>query len=156
MAPVSLSPERMLLKMLFILCVFDIMLLFVSCEYVPAMFDPDTKQVINNPQGESQVDKQNKDLVVTILQEVKKEFSSQTSKSKNFGVNFGFGDGIASFGLNSNKVKVHETKEVNHHQFNMMIKIPAECNEGCREQANQAFQLANNALHGGSKQKKIN
>ena len=49
MAPVSLSPERMLLKMLFILCVFDIMLLFVSCEYVPAKVDPVTKQVIYNP-----------------------------------------------------------------------------------------------------------
>lgn len=156
MAPVSLFPVRTLFKMGFILCVFEIMLPLVSCELVPAMFDPETKQVIYNPQRQSQVGKVNKDLVVTMAQDVKMESYSRTSKSESIGVNFGFGDGIASFGLNSNKVKVHETKEESHHQVNIGIQIPGECNEGCREQANQAFQLANNALHGGSKQKRIN
>ena len=156
MAPVSLFPERKLFKMCFILCVFEIMLPLVSCELVPALSNPETKQVIYNPQGQSQVGRVNKDLVVTIAQDVKMESYSRTSKSENFGVNFGFGDGIASFGLKSNKVKVHETKQESHHQVNIGIQIPGECNESCREQANQAFHLANNALHGGSKQKRIN
>ena len=152
----SLLQERRLFKMCFILCVFEIMLPPVSCELVPFMFDPDTKQVIYNPQGQTQVGKQNKPLVVTIAQDVKMESYSRTSKSENFGINFGFGDGIASFGLNSNKVEVLETKLESHHQVNIGIQISGECNEACREQANQVFQLANNALHGGSKQKRIN
>ena len=156
MAPVSLLPERKLLKMCFILCVFEIMLTLVSCELVPAMFDRETKQVNYDPQGQSQVGKVNKDLVVTIAQDVKRKSYSRTSKSENIGVNFRFGDGIASFGLNSNIVKVQETNQESHHQVNIGIQIPRECNEGCREQANQGFQLANNALHGGSKQKRIN
>ena len=95
--------------------------------------------------------------MVTIAQDVKMEFSSRTSKSDNFGVNFRFWDGIPSIELNSNKGNVRETKQVIHHRVNIGIKIPGDCNkQGCREQANQAFQLANNALHGGSKQKKIN
>ena len=156
MAPVSLFPERKLFKMCFILCVFDIMLPLVSCELVPALSNPETKQVIYNPQEQSQVGKVNKDLVVTIAQDVKMESYSRTSKSENVGVNFEFGDGIASFGLNSNKVKVYETKQESHHQVNIGMQIPGECNESCREQANQAFHLGNNALHGGSKQKRIN
>ena len=138
--------------MCFFLCVFEIMFPLVSCEDVPAKFDPDTKQIIYNPQGQSQVGKENKAFVVTIAQDVKTESYSRRSKSENFGVNFGFGNGIASFGLNSDKV--HETKQESHHQVNIGIQIPAgECDEGCRE---QVFQLANNALHGGSKQKRIN
>ena len=70
--------------------------------------------------------------MVTIAQDVKMEWYSRTSKSENVGVNFGFGDGIASFGLTSNKVKVHETKQERHHQVNIRIQIPGECKEGCR------------------------
>ena len=39
-----------------------------SCELVPAIFDPETKQVIYNP---GQTRTQKKDLVVTIAQDVK-------------------------------------------------------------------------------------
>ena len=88
--------------------------------------------------------------MVTIAQDVKIESYSRTTKSENVGVNFGFGDGKASFGRNSNKV--HETKEESHHQVNIAIPIPAECNEAVME---QVLQLANNALYGGSKQKRI-
>lgn len=156
MASVASSPERRLFKMLFMVCVFEILLPIVSCKLVPAMFDPDTNKVYYNPQGQSQVGEQNKDLVVTIVQDVNIESNSRTSKSENFGLDFGFGSGIPTLGLNYNKVKVIETKQQIHHHANIGIKIPGECNEGCREQANQAFHLANNALHGGSKQKKIN
>ena len=127
------------------------MLPLVSCEYVPAMFDRDTNQVIYNPQGQSQVGKSNNSLVVKIVQDVKIESSSQTSKSENVGVSVGFGDGKASFGLNIKKIKVYETKQESHHQVHIEMQIPGECNEGCREQASQVLQLANNALHGGSK-----
>ena len=82
-----------------------------SCGLVPDMFDPETKQVIYNPQGQSQVGKQNKALVVTIARDVKMESSSRTSKSEKSGVNLGVDDGKASFGLNSDQVKVYETKQ---------------------------------------------
>ena len=119
-----------------------------SRELVPAMFDPETKQVYYNPQSQSQASAANKDLVVTVFQDVKVESSRETSKSENFGLS-----GIPTLGVNFNKVKVHQTKQEIHHQAHIVIKIPAgECNEGIK----QAFQLANNALHGGSKQNKIN
>ena len=51
----------------------------VACELVPAMFDPETKQVIYNP---GQTRTQKKDLVVTIAQDVKTEKSSRTSRSE--------------------------------------------------------------------------
>lgn len=41
-----------------------------SCELVPAMFDPETKQVIYNPE---QTRTEKKNLVVTIAQDVKTE-----------------------------------------------------------------------------------
>ena len=151
-----LPPERWLFKMIFILCMLKILAPLASCELVPAMFDPETKQVYYNPQAQSQVGGAKKDLVVTVAQDVKMESTSQTSKSENFGLNFGFGSGMPTLGVNFNKVKVHQTKQESHHQTQISIKIPAECNEGCKEQANQAFQLANNALYGGSKQNKIN
>ena len=154
-----LPVERLLFKMIFILYMFQILAPLASCELVPAMFDPETKQVYYNPQPQSQVGAANKDLVVTVAQDVKMEWSSQTSKSESFGLNFGFGSGIATLGANFNKVKVHQTKQEIHHQAQIVIKIPGECNEGsegCKERTNQAFQLANNALHGGSKQKNIN
>ena len=75
-----------------------------SCELVPAMFDPETKQVIYNP---GQTRTQKKDLVVTIAQDVKTEKSSRTSKSESFGLNLGFqNSGIPSFGVNYQKVKL--------------------------------------------------
>jgi len=84
------------------------------------MFDPDTKQVIYNHQGQSQVGKGNKAFVVTIAQDEEIESYSRTSKSENFGVNFGFGDGIASFGLNCNKVKTREPSEQRHKNSDSM------------------------------------
>ena len=156
MASVYYLPvERLLFKMIFILYMFKTLAPLVSSELVPAMFDPETKQVYYNPQTQSQASAANKDLVVTVAQDVKMESSSQTSKSENFGLNVGFGSGIPTLGVNFNKVKVHQTKQEIHHQAQIVIKIPGECNAGCKEQANQAFQLANNALHGGSKQNKI-
>lgn len=145
-----------LFKMLIILYVLGILVPLLSCELVPAMFDPETKQVYYNPQAQSQVSGANKDLVVTVAQDFKMESTSRASKSKNFGLNLGMGTGIPTLGVNYNKVKVHETRQESHHQVNIAIKIPGDCNEGCKEQANQAFQLANNALHGGSKQKQVN
>lgn len=50
------------------------MVLMASCELVPAMFDPETKQVIYNP---GQTRTQKKDLVVTIAQDVKTSFCRQ-------------------------------------------------------------------------------
>lgn len=142
--------------MLFILCVFQVLVPLVSCELVPAMFDPETKQVYYSPQAQSPSGA-NKDLVVTVAQDVKIESTSRATKSENVGLNLGIGDtGIPTLGLNYHKTKIHETRQESHHQVNIAIKVPGECNEGCKEQAKQAFQLANNALHGGSKQKQVN
>ena len=125
------------------------------CELVPAMFDPETKQVIYNPkQPQSQLTGANKDLVVTIAQDVKTEASSRESKSESFGLNFGFQD--MALGINYQKVKIREQRQESHHQVNIAINVPGDCNEGCKEQADKAFQLANNALHSGSHQKRVN
>ena len=157
MASVNLPPERWLFKMLLVLFTVYTLFSLVSCELVPAMFDPETKQVYYNPQAQSQMSGANKDLVVTVAQDVKVESSSRASKSENFGLNLGMGNmGIPTLGVNYQKTKIHETRQESHHQVNIAIKIPGDCNEGCKEQANQAFQLANNALHGGSKQKRVN
>ena len=127
-----------------------------SCELVPAMFDPETKQVIYNPQAQSQLSGANKakDLVVTIAQDVKMETNSRESKSESFGLNLGFeGKGL---GLNYQKVKIREQSQQSHHQVNIAINIPGDCKEGCKEQADKVFQLANNALHSDTKQKRVN
>ena len=93
-----------------------------SCELVPAMFDPETKQVIYNP---GQTRTQKKDLVVTIAQDVKTEKSSQTSKSESFGLNLGFqNSGIPSFGVNYQKV--NEQRQESHYQVNIFINIPSD------------------------------
>lgn len=151
MASVNLSPELKywLFNMLFILFVLQAMVPLGSCELVPAMFDPVTKQVFYNPQAQSQ------GLVMTVAQDVKVEATSRESKSENFGVNLGLGD-APLIGLNYQKAKIRETRQESHHQVNIAIKIPGECSEGCREQANKAFDFANNALYGGSKQKQVN
>lgn len=118
------------------------------------MFDPETKQVIYNPEGRSQMSGGNKDLVVTIAQDVKTEASSRESKSESFGLNLGFeGTGL---GINYQKVKIREQKQESHHQVNIAINVPGDCNEGCKVQADKAFELANNALHGDSHQKRVN
>ena len=93
----------------------------VACELVPAMFDPETKQVIYNP---GQTRTQKKDLVVTIAQDVKTEKSSQTSKSESFGLNLGFqNSGVPSFGVNYQKVKITAQRQERHHQVNIAINI---------------------------------
>ena len=93
-----------------------------SCELVPAMFDPETKQVIYNP---GQTRTQKKDFVVTIAQDVKTEKSSQTSKSESFGLNLGFqNSGIPSFGVNYQKV--NEQRQESHYQVNIFINIPSD------------------------------
>ena len=159
MASVNLSAELKywLFNMLFILYVLQVMVPLGSCELVPAMFDPVTKQVYYNPQAQSQVSGAgtNQGLVMTVAQDVKVEVTSRESKSENFGVNLGLGD-APLIGLNYQKAKVRETRQESHHQVNIAIKIPGECSEGCREQANKAFDIANNALYGGSKQKQVN
>ena len=125
-----------------------------SCELVPAMFDPGTKQVIYNP---GQTRTQKKDLVVTIAQDVKTEKSSRTSKSESFGLNLGFqNSGIPSFGVNYQKVKINEQRQESHHQVNIAINIPSDCDEGCKKHADKVFQLANNALYSNAKQKRLN
>lgn len=159
MAAVLPSKYR-LFKVLVILCVSELgMAPLSSCKLVPAMFDPETKQVFYNPQQtQSQINGagSNKDLVVTIAQDVKTEASSRESKSESFGLNLGLGMGIPMIGVNYQKVKIHEQRQESHHQVNIAIKIPGDCNEGCKEQAGKAFQIANNALHSGSEQKRVN
>ena len=159
MASVNLSPELKywLFNMLFILYVLQVMVPLGSCELVPAKFDPVTKQVYYSPQAESQVSGAgtNQGLVMTVAQDVKVLATSRKSKSENFGVNLGLGD-APSIGVNYQKAKITETRQESHHQVNIEIKIPGECSEGCREQANKAFDIANNALYGGSKQKQVN
>ena len=131
------------------------MLPLASGELVPAMFDPETKQVIYNPQQTRSGAKQ--DLVVTIAQDVKTETNSRASKSESFGLNLGLQNtGIPVLGVNYQKVKIHEQRQESHHQVNIAINIPGDCNEGCKEHADKAFQLANNALYGESKQKRLN
>lgn len=125
-----------------------------SHKLVPAMFDPETKQVIYNPE---QTRTEKKNLVVTIVQDVTTEKSSQTSKSKSFALNGGFkNSGIPKFGVNYQKVKTLEQRQESHHQVNITINIPSDCDEGCKEHADKAFQLANNALYGSSKQNRLN
>ena len=87
-------------------------------------------------------------LVVTIAQDVKTEKSSRTSKSESFGLNLGFqNSGIPSFGVNYQKVKINEQRQESHHQVNIAINIPSDCDEGCKKHADKVFQLANNALY---------
>ena len=159
MASVNLSPELKYwpFNMLFILYVLQVMVPLGSCELVPAMFDPVTKQVYYNPQAQSQVSGAgtSQGLVMTVAQDVKVLATSRKSKSENFGVNLGLGD-APLIGVNYQKAKITETRQESHHQVNIEIKIPGECSEGCREQANKTFDIANNALYGGSKQKQVN
>ena len=109
------------------------------------MLDPETKQVIYNP---GQTRTQKKDLVVTIAQDVKTEKSSRTSKSESFGLNLGFqNSGIPSLGVNYQKVKINEQRQESHHQMNIVINIPSDCDEGCKKHTNHVFQLVNNALY---------
>ena len=125
-----------------------------SCELVPAMFDPETKQVIYNP---GQTRTQKKDLVVTMAEDAKTEKSSPTSKSESFGLNLGFqNSGIPSLGVNYQKVKINEQRQESHHQMNIVINIPSDCDEGCKKHTNHVFQLVNNALYNDSKQKRLN
>lgn len=150
MAAINLSSELKywIFNMLFILYVLQVMVPLASCELVQALFDPETKQVYYNPQAQSQVSG-------STNQDVKVESTIRESKSENFGVNLGLGD-APLIGLNYQKAKIRETRQESHHQVNIAIKIPGECGEGCREQANKAFDIGNNALYGGSKQKQVN
>ena len=92
-----------------------------------------------------------------IAQDVKTEKSSQTSKSESFGLNLGFqNSGIPSFGVNYQKVKINEQRQESHHQVNIAINIPSDCDEGCKKHADKVFQLANNALYSDAKQKRLN
>ena len=140
--------------MFFILYVLQALVPMASCKRVPAMFDPVTKQVYYDPQAQSQVSGAgpNQGLVITVTQDVKVVSTSRESKSESFGVNLGLGDATL-IELNSQKAKIRETRQESHHRVNMEIKMPGECSEGCRE---QAFDIAKNALYGGSKQKQIN
>ena len=131
---------------------FNILVLVVYSEYVPAMFDPVTKQVYYRPPAAEA----KKGIVITVAQDAHVESTSQTSKSESFGFDLKLGSGLPSLGGSFKKVKIHETKQQSHHQVNMVINIPADCNQACEENAKQAFQLANNALHGGSQQKRVN
>lgn len=136
---------------------FNILVLVAYSEYVPAMFDPVTKQVYYSPPAAAEAKKgTGKGIVITVAQDVHVESTSQTSKSESFGFDLKLASGLPSLGVNYNKVKIHETKQQSHHQVNMVINIPADCNQACEENAKQAFQLANNALHGGSQQKRVN
>lgn len=152
MASVSLC-EFCWFKIVLLLCVFTHgRVPMVACELVPAMFDPETKQVIYNP---GQTRTQKKDLVVTIAQDVKTEKSSQTSKSESFGLNLGFqNSGIPSFGVNYQKV--NEQRQESHHQVNISINIPSDCDEGFKKHADKVFQFAKNALYSDEKQKRLN
>ena len=134
------------------LCILNILVLVVYGEYVPAMFDPVTKQVYYSPPAAEA----KKGFVITVAQDVHAETTSRTSKSENFGFNLELASGLPSLGVSHNKVKIHEKKQQSHHQVNIAVDIPADCNEACNENAKQAFQLANNALHGGSQQKRVN
>lgn len=143
MAAINLSAELKywIFNMLFILYVLQVMVPLASCELVQALFDPETKQVYYNPQAQSQVSGgTNQGLVITVAQDVKVESTIRESKSENFGVNLGLGD-VPLIGLNYQKAKIRETREESHHQVNIAIKIPGECGEGCREQANKAFDI---------------
>ena len=131
---------------------FNILVLVVHSEYVPAVFDPVTKQVYYSPPAAEA----KKGIVINVAQDVNVESTTRMSKSENFGFDLKLGSGLPSLGVSYNKVKIHETKQQSHHQVNMMINIPADCNQACEENAKQAFQLANNALHGGSQQKRVN
>lgn len=125
----GLPPEYLFLTMLVILSILSLAPLS-CCELVPAMFDPETKQVIYNPQAQSQLNGANKakDLVVTIAQDVKMETSSRESKSESFGLNLGFqGTGL---GVNYQKVKIREQTQQSHHQVNIAINIPGDCKDG--------------------------
>ena len=102
-----------------------------SCELVPAMFDPETKQVIYNP---GQTRTQKKDFVLTIVQDI----------------------GIPSFGVNYQKVKINGHRQESPPQVNIAINIPSDCDEGCKKHADKVFQLANNALYSDAKQKRLN
>ena len=152
MASVSLC-EFCWFKIVLLLCVFTHgRVPMVACELVPAMFDPETKQVIYNP---GQTRTQKKDLVVTIAQDVKTEKSSRTSKSESFGLNLGFqNSGIPSFGVNYQKV--NEQRQESHHQVNISINIPSDCDEGFKKHADKVFQFAKNALYSDEKQKRLN
>lgn len=130
----------------------NILVLVVHSEYVPAVFDPVTKQVYYSPPAAEA----KKGIVINVAQDVNVESTTRTSKSENFGFDLKLGSGLPSLGVSYNKVKIHETKQQSHHQVNMVINIPADCNQACEENAKQAFQLANNALHGGSQQKRVN
>lgn len=103
MASLSLS-EFWWFKIVVLLCMFGQGRVPVAaCGLVPAMFDPETKQVIYNPEL-TRTEKKN--LVVTIAQDVKAEKSSKTSKSESFGLNLGFqNSGIPTFGMHYQKVK---------------------------------------------------
>ena len=135
------------------LCMFNILVLVVHSEYVPAMFDPVTKQLkyYSPPAAEAK-----KGIMITVDQHVHVESSTHTSKSESFDFDLKLVSEVPSVGVSYNKVKIHETKQQSHHQVNMVINIPADCNQACEENAKQAFQLANNALHGGSQQKRVN
>ena len=79
MAPVSLS-GFFWFKIVLLLCVFrQARVPMASCELVPAMFDPETKQVIYNP---GQTRTQKKDLVVTIAQDVKTKKTVEQTNQK--------------------------------------------------------------------------
>lgn len=134
------------------LCIFNILVLVVYGEYVPAMFDPVTKQVYYSPPAAEA----KKGFVITVAQDVHSESTSRTSKSENFGFNLGPASGSPLLGVSYNKVEIHEKKQQSHHQVNIAINIPTDCNEACNENVKQAFQVANNALHGGSQQKRVN
>ena len=99
------------------------------------MFDPGTKQVIYNP---GQTRTQKKRFAREIAQDVKTEKSSRT------------------IGVNYQKVKINEQRQESHHQVNIAINIPSDCDEGCKKHADKVFQLANNALYSDAKQKRLN
>ena len=131
MASVSLS-KFCWFKIVLLLCIFSQgRVPMASCELVPAMFDPETKQVIYNP---GQTRTQKKDFVVTIAQDI----------------------GIPSFGVNYQKVKINGHRQESPPQVNIAINIPSDCDEGCKKHADKVFQLANNALYSDAKQKRLN
>ncbi|KAK2561080.1 hypothetical protein P5673_016217 [Acropora cervicornis] len=67
--------------MIFMLCMFNILVLVVYSEYVPAMFDSVTKQVYYSPPaGETK-----KGIVITVAQDAHVEATSLTSQSESFG-----------------------------------------------------------------------
>ena len=58
--------------------------------------------------------------------------------------------------MNYQKVKINEQRQESHHQVNIAINIPSDCDEGCKKHADKVFQLANNALYSDAKQKRLN